>query len=395
MLFGAVTSSFAGFGPCSIRRQESPANQAVDIPRDRLTARKLIRQNCPKTPGVYGMVDEGGALIYVGKAKSLRNRLLCYLLPESEDSKAHRIIARTQRLFWEPAGHEFIALLRELDLIRRYKPGFNVQGQPGRRRLSYVCIGRQPAPYVYVAPAPSRRTDTVYGPLRGAGRLQDAVRRLNDSLGLRDCPEHVPMVFANQLEIFAEQRTAQCLRYEMQNCLAPCMGACTTADYTKQVGAARSFLQGKDISLLQRYETQMRAAAEGRQFERAAALRDAWADLAWLSDQLERLRWFRGRHAFIYELETVECGLQWHLFSGGRVRSIVDAPTNRRRARRCQKRLMTVYEDEIGVADCGSHEDLEAILLTASWFRRYPSELDRTLLPTEAHERCSRICAAK
>jgi excinuclease ABC subunit C len=166
------------------------------------------------------------------------------------------------------------------------------------------------------------------------------------------------MVFAEQLEMFGEQRTAQCLRFEMQTCLAPCTGACTSDDYTRQVRAASSFLRGADASLLLRYETQMQAAAQNRQFERAAMLRDVWADLAWLSEQLERLRWFRGRHAFVYELDTHERGRRWHLFHGGRVQAIVPAPTNRRLAERCMKRLDRVYE----VDDPSRREDLEAIL---------------------------------
>jgi excinuclease ABC subunit C len=395
MLLASERSTFAGFGHCSIRRQDCPQHQSVELPDDRLAARKVIRQACPKSPGVYGMVDDGGALIYVGKSKSLRNRLLSYFQPEDEESKACRIIARSRTLLWEPAGHEFVALLRELDLIRRYKPGFNVQGQPGRRRLSYVCIGRKPAPYVYVAPEPTRRSDTVFGPLRGASRLQDAVRRLNDSLGLRDCAEYVPILFSDQLQMFADERPAHCLRYEMQTCLGPCAGACTAAEYSAQVRAARAFLRGTDAALIERFETQMKTAAEERQFERAATLRDAWADLVWLAEQLERLRWFRGRHAFVYELDTVDAGQQWYLFRGGRVRAVVDAPTNRRRARRCLRQLDRVYDAGPDESDAAPAEDLEAILLAASWFRRYPAELDRTLLPRQAREICGRISGPK
>jgi excinuclease ABC subunit C len=394
MLLGSDQTDFVGFGPCSIRGKESPDHERVELPGDRFAARRLVRQLCPKSPGVYGMIDSDGALIYVGKSKSLRNRLLSYFQPQDDEAKACQIIARTRTLCWEPAEHEFVALVRELDLIRRYKPGFNVQGQPGRRRLSYLCIGRKPAPYVYVAGEPSRRSDQVFGPLRGASRLQDSVRLLNDSLGLRDCPEYVPMIFADQLQMFREDRTARCLRYEMQHCLAPCIGACTSADYASAVRVARSFLRGTDLTLIERYAAEMKAAAEARHFERAAALRDAWENLVWLADQLERLRWFRGRHAFVYELDTFDRGLQWYLFYGGRVRAIVEPPTNRRSARRALRQLEAVYETR-GDRTNAPREDLEAILLAASWFRRHPAELDRTFLPGDAQQRCMAICRLK
>jgi excinuclease ABC subunit C len=395
MLLVSDEIDFVSFGRCSIRGKESPEHFRFELPDDRLAARKLVRQHCPKSPGVYGMVDPSGALIYVGKSKSLRDRLLTYFQPEDDEAKACQIIARTRTLCWEPAEHEFIALLRELDLIRRYKPGFNVQGQPGRRRLSYVCIGRQPAPYVYVAGEPTRRSDQVFGPLRGTSRIQDAVRLLNDSLGLRDCADYVPMIFAEQLQMFGEERTARCLRYEMQSCLAPCTGACTSAEYAGAVRSARAFLRGSDQTLIERYEAEMKAAAAARQFERAASLRDAWENLVWLADQLERLRWFRGRHAFVYELETFDQGQQWYLFYGGRVQAIVEPPTNRRHARRAARHLERIYNSDCVQPSSAPREDLEAILLAATWFRRNPGELERTLLPGEAQKRCAAMCRPK
>jgi excinuclease ABC subunit C len=386
MLFSSAQCNFDGFGPCSIRRRRSPVFDSTVLPVDRLAARKVVRQSCPQLPGVYGMVDRDGVLIYVGKSKSLRNRLLSYFAPESEDAKATRIIARTERLYWEPTTHEFLALLRELDLIRRFSPRFNVQGQPGRRRFAYVCVGRKPAPYLYVAPEPSKRTDAVYGPLRGTQRLRDAVRRLNDSLGLRDCPEHVPMVFAEQLTLFGQSLTPQCLRYEMDRCLGPCAGMTNSAGYSQRVRAARRFLSGANQAVLTRYETEMRVAAENRQFERAAGLRDAWADLAWLDEQLERLRWFRSRHAFVYELQTCDKRRKWYLFYGGRVRGAVDAPTTDRRKFRCLRALERVYFSTNANQMSPPREDLEAILVAATWFRRNPSELERTMSPDQARE---------
>ena len=116
--------------------------------------RDKVRRHGPRRPGVYGMVDGRGELIYVGKAKCLRTRLLSYFRAASRGDKAGRIIDHTRALVWEYAPSEFAALLRELELIRRWKPGYNVQGLPGRRRSCYVCLGRKPAPYLFVARTP-------------------------------------------------------------------------------------------------------------------------------------------------------------------------------------------------------------------------------------------------
>jgi excinuclease ABC subunit C len=104
-----------------------------------------VRRLMPKSPGVYGMIDPLGRLVYVGKSKCLRNRVLSYFLPNNEEDKAGRIVQSTSTIVWEPQPSEFAALLREQSMIRQYQPRFNVQGIPRRQQPVYVCLGRQPA----------------------------------------------------------------------------------------------------------------------------------------------------------------------------------------------------------------------------------------------------------
>jgi len=137
----APVERFSGFGPSRLAFGREPAMAEVDLAADDSGSRKLIRQHCPEGPGVYGMIDPEGRLIYVGKSKSLRARLVSYFTGGSEDCKARRIVACSQRIVWEPAPHEFTALLRELELIRRFCPRFNVRGRPGRGRRAYVGLG--------------------------------------------------------------------------------------------------------------------------------------------------------------------------------------------------------------------------------------------------------------
>jgi excinuclease ABC subunit C len=230
--------AFKDFGPNGLFPSADAAIHRVAGSRPG-KLRVKVREECPRLPGVYGMVNVVGELIYVGKAKNLRARLLSYFRPRSRDPKAARIIHQAKALVWETASSEFAALLRELELIRRWQPGFNVQGQPTRRRRCYVCIGRRPAPYVHLSVKARPGAVACYGPIPASRQAREAVRHLNDLFRLRDCSQAQEMVFADQQELFPIARAAGCLRYEIGTCLGPCAAACSQKEYADQVRVAR------------------------------------------------------------------------------------------------------------------------------------------------------------
>src|SRR5260370_6816954 len=190
--------SLPHFGSCAL--SAGPQSPKLHIVNGRRSSqlRSEIRRLCPRKPGVYGMLDGQGELIYIGKAKSLRGRLLSYLRHKSRDPKAARILRHTGSIAWEINPNEFAALHRELELIRRWRPRLNVQGQPQRRRFTFVCLGRPPAPYLFLARRPPASTLACFGPIPLGLRAREAVRRLNDWFQLRDCPQVQQMVFAHQ-----------------------------------------------------------------------------------------------------------------------------------------------------------------------------------------------------
>src|SRR5207245_3863369 len=106
---------FTGFGPLTLSPVAEPPPLAVVTGKRPSRLRDKVRRHGPRRPGVYGMVDGRGELIYVGKAKSLRTRLLSYFRTNSRDPKAGRILQHTRAIVWEPAPSEFAALLRELE----------------------------------------------------------------------------------------------------------------------------------------------------------------------------------------------------------------------------------------------------------------------------------------
>lgn len=350
-----------------------------------------LRQNvigeAPKIPGVYGMLDRDGRLIYVGKAKSLRCRLMSYFRPNSRHPKAGRIIEQTRTLIWETAHSEFAALLRELELIRRFLPRFNSQGKPGRARYMYLCLGRGPAPYAYLARRVSGKPIACYGPLTSRAEARDAVRRLNDHFGLRDCAQSQRMNFADQQELFPILRTPGCLRYELGTCLGPCVGGCSTQKYQRQLDKVRAFLEGRDGSALEELEQEMSKAAEALQYERAGALRDKILGLSWLTDRLTWLRQARDEHSFVYRSRGSDARPMWYMIHRGQVREVIREPRTEKQKARVPGLLSDAFRESTEDGPTVPIGEVDSVLLVAAWFRRHPAEREHLMSREETMAR--------
>lgn len=354
-------------------------------------SRAQIRWAVPNRPGVYGMIDAGRELIYVGKSKRLRDRLISYFQARSRPEKADRIAQRVSQIVWQCVPDEFAALLRELELIHRWRPRFNVQGQPGRTCPSFVCIGRGPAPRVFLAREPNGKESARFGPIRGGRFASRVVQRLNDLAGLRDCRVSMPIVFAEQRQLFEVALSPRCLRYDLGNCLGPCAARCGESDYQQAVCIARDFLAGRSAELPEMLDSQMRQAAEQRQFERAAALRDARLELEWLSDHLERLREIRGRDRFIYPHAEQPGRETWYFLAAGQVIEAAAAPNSGRTAACRLRMLEKAYRTDPSFLSQGDSTNVDVSALVASWFRNRRQELEQALLPDQAMEICRRM----
>lgn len=379
--------AFTGFGPVALGPSSRTPELHQITGRRPAQLRKRLRETCPRRPGVYGMLDARGELIYVGKAKCLRARLLCYFRPKSRDPKAGRILEHTVSILWEYAPSEFAALLRELELIQRLQPRFNVQGQPFRRRRTFVCLGRKPAPYLYLSRKPAQDVLVCYGPVPGKRTAGEAIRRLNDWFRLRDCAQSVPMLFADEKELFPTLRTAACLRHELMTCLGPCAAACSRGDYAERVRAARSFLTGADTSLLQSLERDMHRAAQGEAFEKALVLRDRLQALRWLHEHLERLRHAQERHSFVYRLADAKGKALWYFVRRGRVVTTLREPRDADGWQAAADRVQQLFLEEKPKGP-PSLEEVDGILLVAGWFRRHAEEREQTLSPRAALALC-------
>ena len=312
--------------------------------------------------------------------------MLSYFRTKSRDPKAGRIVKNACVVAWEPTHGEFAALLRELELIRRWRPRFNVQGQPNRRRRTYVCVGREPAPYVFLAPRPPSTAFACFGPVPAGFHAHEAVRRLNDWFRLRDCSQAQKMIFADQGDLFPILRPAGCLRHEINACLGPCAAACTRGAYSLAVHAAVRFLEGKDAGLLKTLERDMHEAAATEAFERAALLRDKWQTLTWLSGHLERLRQACRRSCVYPAVGRDGTRSHWHLIHNGWVRAVVPAPRDDAGRAAAATALANVYDCAVSASP--GPDEIDGVLLVAAWFRRNGAEREKILEPAAAR-RCA------
>ena len=386
-LSAADAEAFGGFGPSLFRSPEDTPSGAAVRTRSAAKLREAVGTAAPRTPGVYGMLGPKGQVIYIGKAKSLRARLLSYFREDSREHKAGKIISRTHTLVWEHLPDELNALLRELELIRRLRPRYNVLGQPGRQRHAYLCLGRGPAAQAYLTRETTGKELAVYGPFVGRSRTDETVRRLNLEFKLRDCPGTVPMLFKDQAELFEADRAPGCLRFELGTCPGPCGGFCTTAEYGANVKAAKAFLDGRSPAVLRDLTERMTAAAKELRFEQAAALRDRLDSLNRLDGRLQFLRTARAQTSFVYPLTGCDNLSRWYLIHGGQVRAVLREPDTPDALLAAGKVVEDVFSQPTGV-EATLRRCADSVLIITGWFRKRAGEKAKLLSAKAAAARC-------
>ncbi|QEF99036.1 UvrABC system protein C [Stieleria maiorica] len=346
--------------------------------------KRQISQSCPRVPGVYGMLDRRGELIYVGKSKSLRNRLLSYFSTANEDEKGGRIIENARAIQWETQPSEFAALLREQQLIRKFTPRWNVQGVPKRQRPVYLCLGRGPAPQFFLSPKIPKEYISLQGPFFGAKRMANAVDALNKVFRLRDCSQQQTFQFAEQLSLFDIDHRPGCLRLELNTCMGPCAAACTRGEYAAQVNAAESFLDGFNDEPLVVLQERMETASADRQYELAGRVQQTLKSLRYVHRKLTMLATARRKYSFVYAVPGYDGCHLWYLIHCGEVSAVAATPIGRD-AYQAMKPTINGWKATLESAADRGHGPFPYTLGTvASWFRKHSQELDRTFAPEQA-----------
>jgi len=204
LIQNSTEPTFQGFGPSILAQQTRGRLQRIVLPADRMECRALLHDLCPLCPGVYAWLDTNQQICYVGKSKALRKRLLSYFAKNPAERKVERIRQTSRTLVWEPMSDELLALIREQELINRWRPEFNTQGQPVKRQPAFIVITGGMAPNASFTRRIPRNAQQVYGPVSGTGRLRAAVDSINQIFRLRDCPEKTGFEFSEKATVLRD-----------------------------------------------------------------------------------------------------------------------------------------------------------------------------------------------
>ncbi len=217
----------------------------------------------PTQPGVYVMKDVTGRILYVGKAKNLRNRIRSYFqASERLSPKTRSLVKKIAHLEFTVTHTELEALLLECNLIKKHRPRYNIRLKDDKNYPYVVLDFTHPFPQFKITRKVTASPDLRYfGPFSGG--IHEISRFLLKTFQIRDCSDSK---FKN--------RTRPCLNYEIGTCTAPCVNYVTQTDYAKQVEEAVLFLKGKKQALVQNLKEQMHDASEKWEYERAKSIRD-------------------------------------------------------------------------------------------------------------------------
>jgi excinuclease ABC subunit C len=220
-------------------------------------------KTAPAGPGVYRMLDAEGQVLYVGKARHLKKRVLSYARGTGHNNRIARMIADTASMEFITTNSEMEALLLEANLIKRLKPRFNVVLRDDKS-FPFILIARDhPIPQILKHRGARNRKGDYFGPFASAGAVGRTINTLQRAFLLRSCSD-----------AYYETRVRPCLLFQIKRCSAPCTGEISAEAYGVLVDEALSFLRGESDEVKHRLHALMNAASQGQDYERAASFRD-------------------------------------------------------------------------------------------------------------------------
>ncbi|PCI76344.1 MAG: excinuclease ABC subunit C [SAR86 cluster bacterium] len=214
-------------------------------------------------PGVYRMLNEAGEVIYVGKARNLKNRVGSYFRASGLNSKTLAMVNKIQEIETTVTNSETEALLLEQTLIKSHRPTYNIQMRDDKSYPYILLTSKDDYPRLGFYRGSRKRAGRFFGPYPSANATRETLQVLQKVFKVRQCQDS-----------YFNNRSRPCLQYQIDRCTAPCVKAISTEDYAKDVHYSTLFLQGKSNALIKELTSNMEAAAAKEDFERAAVLRD-------------------------------------------------------------------------------------------------------------------------
>ncbi|MDB3911298.1 excinuclease ABC subunit UvrC [Paracoccaceae bacterium] len=241
---------------------EANTTESPPLPTGRDVIAAYVR-TLDSSPGVYRMLDAQARVLYVGKARNLKMRVTNYTRPTGHSGRIDRMISETARMMFLTTRTETEALLLEQNLIKQLKPRYNVLLRDDKSFPNILVGSEHTFPQISKHRGAKRAKGTYYGPFASAGAVNRTLTQLQRVFLLRDCSDAM-----------FDSRSRPCLLYQIKRCSAPCVDKISAVDYAATVADAERFLSGRSTEIQELLATQMQAAAEQMEFERAAALRD-------------------------------------------------------------------------------------------------------------------------
>jgi excinuclease ABC subunit C len=228
-----------------------------------VAAIRNVWKTLPAKPGVYRMHDARGDVLYVGKARALKNRVSNYTAVERLPNRLKRMVSQTRSMTIVTTNSEAEALLLEAQLIKRYRPAYNVLLRDDKSFPFILLRADHAFPRIQKHRGARRAKGNYYGPFASAGSVNQTLNALEKLFLLRSCSDS-----------FFSNRDRPCLLYQIKRCSAPCVGRIDEPTYGELVADAKAFLGGKSTEVQAKLGAQMETAAEAMDYERAALIRD-------------------------------------------------------------------------------------------------------------------------
>ncbi len=219
-------------------------------------------------PGIYQMYGTDGALLYVGKAKNLKNRVGSYFRSSGLEAKTLALVGRIATIQVTVTATEMEALLLEHNLIKEQQPPYNILLRDDKSYPYIYLSSEDPFPRLALHRGAKKRKGKYFGPYPSAGAVRESLHLMQKVFKVRQCEDS-----------YFRNRSRPCLQYQIERCSGPCVGLVSEHDYAQQVERTSLFLQGKSPELMVRLADDMETAAQQLEYEKAAELRDQLAQL--------------------------------------------------------------------------------------------------------------------
>lgn len=223
----------------------------------------------PLSPGVYNFLDKNGTVIYVGKAKNLRNRVSAYFREKNQVGKTAILVKHIHDVLHICVDTETDALLLENKLIKQFQPRYNILLKDDKT-YPWICITNEEYPRVYFTRKKEKNGSQYFGPYTSVSSMRDVLEMIRRVFSLRIC-----RTTFNEQNIKAGKYDV-CLDYHIKNCCAPCVGKVSKEEYAGYIENVRKILSGRTTDVLNLLRSQMSALAENLEFEKAQAIKEKY-----------------------------------------------------------------------------------------------------------------------